>query len=188
MLHVIRPWIFMRDHFIFKKILSLIFQQWNYSNDVILKLCNCSSLLFWSFCVSLSWTYIVLNGLNKSRLIIGKQKPGKILINKSSVFFSWIRKWFHSWDRIRMFWYFHSCIELVKKSKHPFYEWNYTTHWISSIQCICMHDKKKTYSNFSSGSCLEHVYMIEFWVVPILYKILYIHAIYPSRKLLNLQN
>lgn len=110
---------------------SLIFQQWNYSNDVILKLFNCSSLLFWSFCVSLSWTYIVLNGLNKSRLIIGKQKPGKILINKTSVFFSWIRKWFHSWDR--MFWYFHSCSELVKKSKHPFYEWNYTTHWISSI-------------------------------------------------------
>lgn len=112
MLHVIRLCIFMRDYFIFKKILSLIFQQWNYSNDVILKLFNCSSLLFISFCVSLSWTYIVLNGLNKSRLIIGKQKPGKILINKTSVFFSWIRKWFHSWDR--MFWYFHSCSELVK--------------------------------------------------------------------------
>lgn len=60
-----------------------------------------------------------------------KTKPGKILINKSSVIFSWIRKWFHSWDR--MFWYFHSCSELVKKSKHPFYKWNYTTHWISSI-------------------------------------------------------
>lgn len=70
---------------------SLIFQQWNYSIDVILKLFNSLSLLFWSFCVSLSWTYIVLNGLNKSRLIIGKQKPGKILINKSSVIFSWIR-------------------------------------------------------------------------------------------------
>lgn len=108
--------LYMRDHFIFKKILSLIFQQWNYSNDVILKLFNCSSLLFWSFCVSLSWTYIVLNGLNKSRLIIGKQKPGKILINKTSVFFSWIRKWFHSWDR--MFWYFHSCSELVKKNQN----------------------------------------------------------------------
>lgn len=174
----------MRDcNFIFKKILSLIFQQWNYSNDVILKLFNCSSLLFWSFCVSLSWTYIVLNGLNKSRLIIGKQKPGKILINKSSVFFSWIRKWFHSWDMIRMFWYFHSCIELVKKSKHPFYEWNYTTHWISSIYAWTI---KKPYSNFSSGSCLEHaqvnLYVIEFWVLPILYKILFIHAIYPSKK------
>lgn len=104
--------------FYLKKILSLIFQQWNYSNDVILKLFNCSSLLFWSFCVSLSLTYIVLNGLNKSRLIIGKQKPGKILINKSSVFFSWIRKWFHSWDR--MFWYFLSCSELVKKIKTSF--------------------------------------------------------------------
>lgn len=120
-------------------ILSLIFQQWNYSNDVILKLCNCSSLLFWSLCVSLSWTYIVLNGLNKSRLIIGKQKPGKILINKTSVFFSWIRKWFHSWDR--MFWYFHSCSELVKKIKTSFL-------WVKlyntlNILYICMNDKKK---------------------------------------------
>lgn len=47
---------------------------------------------------------------------------------------------------------------------------------------------KKPYSNFSSGSCLEHaqvnlhVYVIEFSVVPILYKILYIHAIYPSKN------
>lgn len=50
---------------------------------------------------------------------------------------------------------------------------------------------KKPYRNFSSGSCLEHaqvnLYVIEFWVLPILYKILYIHAIYPSKKLLNLQ-
>lgn len=103
--------------------------------------------------------------------------------SKSSVFFSWIRKWFHSWDRIRMFWYFHSCIELVKKSKHPFYEWNYTTHWISSIYAWTI---KKPYSHFSSGSCIEHaqvnLYVIEFWVLPILYKILFIHAIYPSKK------
>lgn len=107
-----------------------------------------------------------------------KTKTREILINKSSVFFSWIRKWFPSWDR--MFWYFHSCSELVKKIKTSFL-------WVKlyntlNILYICMNDKKP-YSNFSSGSCLEHaqvnLYVIEFWVLPILYKILYIHAIYP---------
>lgn len=148
--------------FIKKIIVSSIFKQWNYSNDVILKFLNCSNLLWWSFCVSFFMDLYCFEWLQQETANTGKTKKKPSKSNKQNIQCSLVGYGRDFTYETGSFDIFSRVPHFLKYQNIMSHEWNHITNWISSI--ILCTIKKNLYSNcnfFTRLMLVFNIYLLD---------------------------